>query len=305
MSRRTALLFPGQGSQRAGMLDLVPANEDLPRLLDAAEALSGLELSTMAAQGSEADMADTRVAQPLLFLSDWAWAVALIESGLEPDAVAGHSLGEIAALAVAGVFSVEAGLELVIERSRLMAVTAQSVPGAMAAVLGLDAEVISSALLGLEGVWVANDNAPGQIVISGTAQGVQDASAILTGLGARRVVPLKVSGAFHSPLMEPARAEFAEIVTGTDFSDAVIPIYQNTSATPAVDAELIRQRLMNQIVSPVRWTETMQNMVTDGITFAVEAGPGSVLTGLAKRVDGLTVLSAESAGLDGVREEVR
>lgn len=304
MERKTALLFPGQGSQRAGMLELVPENEALSRLVDAAEALSGLELSEIAAEGSDEQLSDTRVAQPLLYLTDWAWAVALIESGLEPVAVAGHSLGEITALAVAGVFSVEAGLELVIERSRLMATAAQAVSGTMAAVLGMPSDEIADAIRAVEDVWVANDNAPGQIVISGTRQGVDEASAILTAMGARRVVPLSVAGPFHSPLMVSARDGFAEIVSGTEFSDALVPVYQNTSASAGTDAELIRQRLMDQIVSPVRWTETMYNLVSDGIDSAIEAGPGSVLTGLAKRVEGLTVLSAEAVGIEAVLEEV-
>jgi [acyl-carrier-protein] S-malonyltransferase len=304
MGRKTALLFPGQGSQHLGMLDGVPENEDLSRLLDAAEALSELRLRSIATSGPEEDLADTRAAQPLLYLADWAWGVALIEGGIEPQAVAGHSLGEIAALAIAGVFSVEAGLELVIERSQLMASAARSADGSMSAVIGLDAGAISEALREIDGVWLANDNAPGQIVISGRSEAVDAAGPALTARGARKVVPLKVAGAFHSPLMERARSSFADILVDAEFADAWIPVYQNTAPEATLDGDLIRRRLIDQIASPVRWTETMQNLVSDGVAFTVEAGPGSVLTGLAKRVNGLSILSAEAVGLDRVLEEV-
>lgn len=304
MSPITALVFPGQGSQRAGMLDSVPENEDLVRLLDAAEALADIELRQIALLGNDEDLADTRIAQPLLYLTDWAWGVALIESGIEPDYVAGHSLGELAALAVAGVFSVEAGLELVVERSRLMAVTAANTPGAMAAVLGLDGDVVGGALESIDGVWTANDNAPGQIVISGTEDGIVKATESLTAIGARRIVPLKVSGPFHSPLMEPARAAFEEVLRGATFNDADYPVIQNTAATPTTDAEEIRTRLIGQITSPVRWTETMRFLAAQGECALVEAGPGAVLTGLAKKVDGVNGISAESSGIERVLEEV-
>jgi [acyl-carrier-protein] S-malonyltransferase len=304
MTVKTALVFPGQGSQRPGMLDAVPENEALDRLLDAAEALTGLDLRDIAATGDEADLADTRVAQPLLYLADWAWGSALLDSGLKPAACAGHSLGEIAALATAGVFSVEAGLELVVERSRLMATTAASTPGAMAAVLGLQREAIDLAIDGIGDVWTANDNAPGQIVISGTPAGVAAASEALTAAGARKVVPLKVAGAFHSPLMQPARDRFAEVIEGASFSDASMPVYQNTDPSPATAAEVIRARLIDQITRPVRWTETMEALARDGVTLLVEAGPGSVLAGLARRVTGLSAVSAESAGIERVLEEV-
>lgn len=304
MSIKTALVFPGQGSQRPGMLEMVPENEDLDRLLDAAEALADRHLCRIATDGTDEDLADTRIAQPLLYLADWAWGVALIESGVEPVAVAGHSLGELAALAIAGVFSVEAGLELVVERSKLMATTAAATPGGMAAILGMEGPAIASALQGVSGVWIANDNAPGQVVISGSHDGIEAASAALADAGARKVVPLKVAGPFHSPLMEPAREAFALLVEGADFSDASFPVYQNTDPTPATDAEVIRQRLIGQITSPVRWTETMNALASDGVGLLVEAGPGAVLAGLARRVEGIEALSAESAGIERILEEV-
>lgn len=304
MSQRTALVFPGQGSQYPGMLANLPEHDAVERLLDAAEALTDTDLRAIAALGSESDLADTRVAQPLLFLADWVWGSALIDAGVTPEVVAGHSLGELAALAIAGVFSVEAGLELVVERSKLMAATAASVPGGMAAVLGLDRAAITAALDGLEGVWVANDNAPGQVVISGSEASVADASATLSAAGAKRVVPLKVAGAFHSPLMEPARAAFADLVAGADFADAWVPVIQNTTAEPATAAEMIRERLIGQITAPVRWTETMLAIAAGGDTIVVEAGPGGVLTGLAKRVDGLTGFAVENAGIGNILMEV-
>lgn len=286
------------------MLEHVPENEDLDRLLDAAEALADLSLCAICTDGPETDLADTRVAQPLLYLADWAWGVALIESGVSPEAVAGHSLGEFAALAVAGVFSVEAGLELVVERSRLMSNVARKNPGAMAAVLGMDTAQVAEIVEPIPGVWMANDNTRGQVVISGTSAGVDAAGTVLSSAGARRVVPLAVSGAFHSPLMEEARNAFADLVVGADFSEAQIPVYQNTNPTATTDAEAIRGRLLDQITSPVRWTETMDAMVADGISLVIEAGPGAVLTGLAKRVEGLNAISAEQAGIEQVLTEV-
>ena len=304
MTTATALVFPGQGSQRPGMLDNVPELESLDRLLDAAEALSGLELRSVAADGPAAKLADTRVAQPLLYLADWAWGLTLLESGIEPQAVAGHSLGELAALAIAGVFSPEAGLELVVERRKLMADAAAAHPGAMAAVLGLERDAIAGALGDLVNVWIANDNAPGQIVLSGSAEAIERATALVTDAGARRVIPLAVAGAFHSPMMASAGHAFADLLIGAEFDDARIPVYQNTDPTPATDGEAIRTRLIGQITSPVRWTETMQALAASGPVMLIEAGPGNVLSGLAKRIDGVSAISVESTSLESIVEEV-
>lgn len=304
MTTRIALVFPGQGSQRPGMLEMIPETDSLERLLDAAEALSGLELRRIAAEGSAEEISDTRAAQPLLFLADWAWGTALLDAGVEPQMVAGHSLGELAALAVAGVYSVEAGLELVVERSKLMASTAASTPGGMAAILGLDRETIDSVAASIDEVWVANDNSPGQVVISGTEAGIAAATTALTEAGAKRVVPLQVAGPFHSPLMEPARAAFAQIIAQADFADARFPVLQNTDPTPATDAELIKERLTAQITAPVRWTETVSAMLADGPLVMVEAGPGGVLTGLVRRTEGITALAVEQSGIEAVLEGV-
>lgn len=304
MGIKTAFVFPGQGSQRAGMLDAVPENEALDRLLDAAEALSDMELRTIARLGDETDLADTRVAQPLLYLADWAWGVSLIESGIEPDLLAGHSLGELAALAIAGVYSVEAGLELVVERSKLMASTAAATPGTMSAILGMTSDSIAEAITDIDGVWVANDNSAGQVVISGTHEGVNAASEALANAGARKIVPLKVAGPFHSPLMQPAAHAFAEIVRGAEFADATVPVLQNTDPAPTTDAILIQQRLMSQITSPVRWTETMATLASEGPTLVIECGPGAVLGGLSRKIEGVTALSVETAGIERILEEV-
>lgn len=286
------------------MLDEVPELESLDRLLDAAEALTGHELRTVAANGPAEKLADTRVAQPLLFLADWAWGVTLLESGVDPYAVAGHSLGELAALTVAGVFSPEAGLELVVERSKLMADAAAAHEGTMAAVLGLDLAAVGSAISGLQDVWVANDNAPGQVVISGSLNGVATATTRLTQAGARRVVPLAVSGAFHCPMMASAGEAFADLLIGAEFDDARIPVYQNTDPSPETRGDAIRDRLIGQMTSPVRWTETMSALAARGPATLIESGPGNVLAGLAKRIDGITPLSVESQSLETIVEEV-
>lgn len=304
VSTRTALVFPGQGSQRTEMLADVPETDDLGRLLDAAEALSGLPLRVLEATGTATALSDTRVAQPLLYLAGWAWARALLDSGLVPVAVAGHSLGELTALAIADVYSVEAGLELVVERSKLMAAAASSAPGGMTAVIGLERERIDSALAGVDGVWVANDNSAAQVVITGRSDALPAAEALLSEAGARRLVRLNVAGAFHSPLMEPARAAFADLLAGTMFRDATVPVIQNTDPRPETAADAIRERLASQITSPVRWTETVSAFGTDGPCTVIEVGPGSVLTGLAKRVDGVTALSVEASGIEAVLTEV-
>ncbi len=304
VSMRVALVFPGQGSQRHGMLDALPQHDRLGRLIDAAEALSGLDLAHVAAQGTPEQLADTRAAQPLLYLADWAWGTEAMASGIAPVALAGHSLGEFAALALAGVMSVEAGLELVVERARIMAET--DAGGGMAAVLGLDAGTLASALAGIHGVWLANDNAPDQSVISGTPEGLASAEAAAVGAGAKRFIRLRVSGAFHSPVMSDAAARFRQVLDEASFSDAVLPVVQNARPTPATDAGEIRSALEDQMVSPVRWTETMAALRDMGVETLVECGPGSVLRGLARGVNGVAALSVEQAGgIDAVLEEVR
>ncbi|MRR13085.1 ACP S-malonyltransferase [bacterium] len=237
-------------------------------------------------------------------MADWGWANALLECGLTPDYIAGHSLGELAALAIADVFSVEAGLELVVERSRLMSATAAATPGTMAAILGLEAPEISRVVDELDGVWVANDNSPTQVVISGTLEAIATASELLGNAGARRIVPLRVAGPFHSPLMEPARSKFADVLAMAEFNDAEIPILQNTAPVPTTDASTIRARLIDQITAPVRWSETMSALSAIGEMAVVETGPGRVLTGLAKGYENITPYSLEESGIEMIAEEV-
>lgn len=305
MARPIALVFPGQGSQRHGMLDALLDREGFVRLLDAAEALSGLELRDVAKGGTPEQLADTRAAQPLLYLADWAWGSEAVASGLVPVAVAGHSLGELAALAIAGAFSVEAGLELVVERSRLMAECAAATPGGMTAVLGMDGVDVAALVDPIAGVWLANDNAPGQVVLSGTHEGIESATRALTEAGARRLVPLSVAGPFHSPLMRPAAEAFAAVLERTSFADTAVPVYQNVTASPATEAAALRERLAAQITAPVRWTDTMHGLRDAGVEVLIETGPGSVLKGLARRVEGLDAFAVEDAGVDPIVEEVR
>lgn len=302
MTRATAFAFPGQGSQRVGMLDLIPLAPHLSEALAEAERLSGLPLSEIARTGPAAALADTRAAQPLLCVADLAWAHAVENAGIRPDLVAGHSLGELAALIFADVISLEAGIVLVTERGRIMAEVADSAPGAMAAVLGLERDVVASVLDGIDDAWMANDNSAGQAVISGTRAGVDAAADALSAAGARKIVPLDVAGPFHSPLMEPARASFASLLESAVFSPARIPVVQNTDPSPTIDPSVIRTRLAEQIVAPVRWRETMGVLAHEGVGVVVEVGPGAVLTGLARRAEGLAAVSAENDGLDRVLE---
>lgn len=303
MSGRVALVFPGQGSQRHGMLDGLPQSASVSRLLDAAETLSGLDLRTIAAMGTPDQFADTRAAQPLLYLADWAWGTEALSAGVVPMGVAGHSLGELAALAIAGVYPVEAGLELVIERSRLMADCAAATPGGMSAVLGLDVPSVASVCATVEGVWIANDNAPGQVVISGTREGIAAATEALSSAGARRVVPLAVAGAFHTPLMAAAADAFRRVLARTEFQDAAFAVYSDTAPSAELSGVVLRERLGGQICGPVRWTGIMGALVGDGCRTLLECGPGAVLSGLAKRMRGLTAHPVEGAGIAVVLEE--
>ncbi len=300
----TVLAFPGQGSQHQGMFAEAPETDALARLLDAAEALTGLELRRIVAEGTPQELADTRVAQPLIYLVDWAWGTALLELGIEPEIVAGHSLGEYAALAVADVVSVEAGLELVCTRAHLMAEASEANPGTMAAVLGLEIGAVDDVLAGIDGAWVANDNVEGQVVISGTVEGVESAMGALQSAGARRTVSLDVSGAFHSPLMEGAAAQFKRVLDATEFRESRIPIVQNTRPMPATDPDSIRAALAEQMAGRVRWRETLEYVATLAPTYLIEAGPGSVLRGLARRVEGIGSVSVEGADLEAIVEGV-
>lgn len=302
----SVFVFPGQGSQRPGMLALAPENDTLDRLLDAAEGLSGLPLRELGEDESLESEAllDTRVSQPLLYLVDWAWAVALMDTGIEPVSLAGHSLGEFVALAVSGAISVEAGLELVIERSKLMAKAAEEHPGSMTAVLGLSQSEVRQFTDRVDGVWVANDNSPKQTVLSGRVDALAEVSELLAAETSARLIQLKVSGGFHSPLMESAAERFADSLSQAEFRKAVIPVLSNAEPTATQDPEILRQRLISQMTAPVRWTETMAAISAHAPVVVIESGPGSVLRGLARGIEGVSVISVESVGLEHIVEEV-
>jgi [acyl-carrier-protein] S-malonyltransferase len=291
---RLALCFPGQGSQAAGMARGLEAT-GLGRHLLAVAGAAGLDLGTALA-GSDADLRPTEVAQPALVFTELTLAAALPED-LEIVAVAGHSVGELSACAAAGALDPADALRLSIERGRLMAAMHE---GTMAALLGLDAERVAAICAAVDGVVVvANLNAPGQVVISGASAAVTAASRAATEAGARRVLPLRVSGAFHSPLMAAAAPAFAALLDAVPLHDARLPVVANVDGSPVRAAGEIRERLRRQLAAAVHWTESVERMVALGADTLVEIGPGSVLTGLARRivpdVVSLSVSSLEDA----------
>jgi [acyl-carrier-protein] S-malonyltransferase len=282
-----AWLFPGQGSQYVGMMkDLAERFPSARELLDRAEALLGFSIRTICWEGPEAVLRQTQYTQPALFLHE-AILVELLHSRIPADAVAGHSLGEYSALFAAGALSFEDALRLVHLRGQLMAEAGRLQPGAMAAVIGLEegrVEELCAQLSHDSGVLVAaNYNAPGQVVVSGSAELVTAAVDAFRAAGAVRVIPLAVSGAFHSPLMEPARQRLAEAIAATPFQTPRIPVYCNVSAEPVRSAQELRTALIAQLTAPVRWRQTLERMYADGIREFVELGPGKVLQGLVRR----------------------
>jgi [acyl-carrier-protein] S-malonyltransferase len=279
-----AYLFPGQGSQFSGMAKpLYERSSEARDLLEQANGILGFRITDIMFEGSDEDLRATRVTQPAIFLHSVVLARC---SGLpQPDMVAGHSLGEFSALTAAGAMSFEDGLRLVAVRAREMQRCCTAVPGTMAAVIGLPDEDVEMVCEGCGGIVVpANYNCTGQVVISGEDAAVREACQKLKAAGAKRALPLSVGGAFHSPLMEPAREALGEAIEATPFRTPRCPIYQNVSALPSTDPATIKANLLQQLTSPVRWTQTVQNMLSDGATRFVELGPGSVLQGLVKRI---------------------
>ena len=282
-----AFVFPGQGAQFVGMgKDLYDNNAVAHEMFEKANDILGFRITDLMFAGTDEDLRQTRVTQPAIFLHSVILAKTLGEE-FKPDMTAGHSLGEFSALVAAGALNFEDGLRLVSARAMAMQKACELKPSTMAAVLGLADEVVENVCAEVEGVVVcANYNSPGQIVISGEIEAVAAASGKLTAAGARRVVPLKVGGAFHSPCMEPARAELAEAIAATEIHEPVCPVFQNVDAQPHTDPAEIKANLIAQLTAPVRWTQSVRNMVAAGATEFVELGPGKVLQGLVKKIDG-------------------
>lgn len=281
-----AFVFPGQGAQFVGMgKDLYENNPVAKEMFDKANEILGFNITDLMFNGTDEDLRQTKVTQPAIFLHSVILAKTMGDD-FNPDMVAGHSLGEFSALVAAGALSFEDGLRLVSARAQAMQKACEKTPSTMAAVLALpDAKVEELCASVTEGVVVpANYNCPGQIVISGSIEGVDAACAKMLEAGAKRALKLKVGGAFHSPLMEPARAELADAIAHTDFHAPKCPVYQNVNAEPQTDPETIKKNLIAQLIAPVRWTQTIQNMIAAGADTFVEVGPGAVLQGLVKKI---------------------
>lgn len=280
-----AFVFPGQGAQFSGMgKDLYENNSTARELFDKADSILGYKITDIMFSGSDEDLKQTKVTQPAVFLHSVISALCLGE-GFRPDMVAGHSLGEFSALTASGVLSFEDGLRLVYARAMAMQKCCESVPGTMAAIIGLPDEEIEKVCSDIKGIVVpVNYNSPGQVVISGETNAVKEACAVLKEAGAKRALPLAVGGAYHSPLMEPAGAELAKAIEKAELKTPVCPVYQNVDAKPYSDPDTIKKNLLRQLTSPVRWTQTVINMIGDGMTEFVECGPGQVLTGLIGRI---------------------
>jgi [acyl-carrier-protein] S-malonyltransferase len=290
----TAYVFPGQGAQFTGMgKDLYDHYAVARQLFEQSNALLGFDITSLMFSGTDEDLRQTRVTQPAIFLHSVIMA-KVMGAQFAPAMVAGHSLGEFSAIVAAGGLSFEDGLILVSKRAEAMQRACEKEPSTMAAILGLEDSVVENACSAIpETVVPANYNSPGQIVISGTVKGIEMAVEKLTVLGAKRALVLKVGGAFHSPLMESARAELEKAIDETRFTRPVCAIYQNVTGLPTLDPEQIRANVKKQLTSPVRWTQTVQNMLKDGADTFYEVGPGTVLQGLIKKVD--RNVTAESA----------
>lgn len=281
-----AYIFPGQGAQFPGMgTGLYEKHEDARKLFEQANEILGFRITDVMFYGTDEDLKQTRVTQPAIFLHSVILAKSLGDN-FKPEMVAGHSLGEFSALVAAGSITFEDGLRLVAARANAMQHACEIQPSTMAAVLGLDDFTVEDICQRESSVVVpANYNCPGQLVISGTIEGVKEASEKLKAAGAKRVLPLNVGGAFHSPLMELARVELETAILNTNIKVPVCPIYQNINAEPTTDPDTIKINLNKQLTGAVRWTQTMQRMLQDGATSFIETGPGNVLQGLVKKVD--------------------
>ncbi|WP_028376673.1 ACP S-malonyltransferase [Leeuwenhoekiella sp. MAR_2009_132] len=288
-----AYIFPGQGAQFTGMGKDVYDNSELARsLFSKANEILGFDITKIMFEGSAEELKETKVTQPAIFIHSVALFKALGDSAV-PQMVAGHSLGEISALVANGVLSFEDGLSLVSQRAQAMQKACDNTPSTMAAILGLEDELVESVCADVDGIVVAaNYNCPGQLIISGELSAVEEACERLKERGAKRALLLPVGGAFHSPLMEPAREELAKAIENTTFNTPSCPIYQNVSTTAVTDPVEIKKNLLFQLTAPVKWTQSVQNMLADGASEFIEVGPGKVLQGLVKKVDRQAVTSS-------------
>ena len=280
-----AFIFPGQGAQFTGMgKDIYDANPVAKLLFDSANGILGFNITEIMFTGSADELKQTKVTQPAVFIH--SVAIALAQDSVQPNMVAGHSLGEFSSLVVNKTLRFEDALRLVSKRALAMQRACEINPSTMAAILGLDDKVVEDicASITQEIVVAANYNCPGQLVISGSMKGIEIACEKLKAAGAKRALPLQVGGAFHSPLMEPAREELAAAIEATSFHTPICPVYQNVNGLPSTDTNVIKKNLISQLTAPVRWTQSVQNMVKDGAVSFVECGPGKVLQGLVKKI---------------------
>lgn len=307
LMEKSAFIYPGQGSQALGMgISVAEAFPEAADIFRRASDMAGYDMLRLCAEGPMDTLSRTMYTQPAIFTVEVSITEVLRKRGFLPDAVAGHSLGEYGAWFAAGVYTFEDGFALVSERGRLMDGADPEGKGTMAAVIGLSEDEVRAVCESVAGtVVVANLNSPVQMVISGERGAVEAAGGVLKERGAKRVLPLTVSGAFHSPLMEKAKMSFAEAVERVDVRDARIPVYSNVTAMPVTGSAEIRKMMVSQLTSPVRWTETVRNMVSDGIGRGFEIGPGNVLAGLVKRIeDTFEVVSvSDSARIGEVSNE--
>ena len=286
---KKAYVFPGQGSQFPGMAkDLYESNPAARKMLETANEILGFRITDIMFDGTPEDLKATRVTQPAVFLH--STVLAKCYDGFRPDMVAGHSLGEFSALAAAGAMDFEDALKLVSIRAQAMQKACEIKPSTMAAIIALPTEKVEEICSTCSGVVVpANYNCDGQIVISGEIDAINEACEKMKAAGAKRALILQVGGAFHSPLMEPAREELAKAIETTSFKTPVCPVYQNVTAQSSTDPDTIKKNLLAQLTSPVKWTQTVRNMIADGADYFMEIGPGTVLQGLVKKIAGDTV----------------
>ena len=295
-----AYVFPGQGAQYPGMgKDLFEKSEVAKDLFEKANNILGFDISKIMFEGSPEELKQTKVTQPAIFIHSVILAKVLGDK-FQPEMTAGHSLGEFSALVAAGALSFEDGLTLVSKRAIAMQKACEKQPSTMAAIVGLEDEIVEQACIESEGIVVAaNYNCPGQLVISGSVEAVNSACELLKSKGAKRALVLPVGGAFHSPLMEPAREELATAIENTVFNQPICPVYQNVDAKPQSDPEIIKMNLIAQLTAPVRWTQTVINMIADGADSFTELGPGKVLQGLIGKIES----AVEINGFDKYPEE--